>query len=65
MLDALIQKKSTFGYLFLLDGGAISWKSEKQSIIVASTMETEFAACFEATVHGYNYETLFKDLSNR
>ncbi|KAA0035722.1 Retrovirus-related Pol polyprotein from transposon TNT 1-94 [Cucumis melo var. makuwa] len=45
-------RKSTFGYLFLLAEGAISWKSAKQSIIAASTMEVEFVACFEATVHG-------------
>ncbi|KAL0544329.1 hypothetical protein IC582_019442 [Cucumis melo] len=45
-------RKSTFGYLFLLGEGAISWKSAKQSIIAASTMEAEFVACFEATVHG-------------
>ena len=43
-------RKSTFRYLFLLGGGAISWKSAKQSVIAASTMETEFVACFEATV---------------
>ena len=45
-------RKSTFGYLFLLAGGAISWKSAKQTIIASSTMEAEFVACFEATVHG-------------
>ena len=45
-------RKSTFGYLFLLAGGAISWKSAKQTVIAASTMEAEFVACFEATVHG-------------
>ena len=45
-------RKSTFSYLFLLAGGAISWKSAKQSVIAASTMEAEFVACFEATVHG-------------
>ena len=45
-------RKSTFGYLFLLAGGAISWKSAKQSVIAASTMEAEFVACFEATIHG-------------
>ncbi|KAA0051161.1 Retrovirus-related Pol polyprotein from transposon TNT 1-94 [Cucumis melo var. makuwa] len=45
-------RKSTFGYLFLLAEGAISWKSAKQSIIAASIMEAEFVACFEATVHG-------------
>ena len=36
--------------MYLLAGGAISWKSAKQSVIAASTMETEFVACFEATV---------------
>ncbi|KAL0541214.1 hypothetical protein IC582_021255 [Cucumis melo] len=45
-------RKSTFGYLFLLAEGAISWRSAKQSIIAASSMEAEFVACFEATVHG-------------
>jgi hypothetical protein len=39
-------RKSTFGYLFLLAGGAISWKSAKQTIIASSTMEAEFVACF-------------------
>ena len=43
-------RKSTFGYVYLLAGGAISWKSSKQSVIAASTMEAEFVACFEATV---------------
>ncbi|KAA0038076.1 Retrovirus-related Pol polyprotein from transposon TNT 1-94 [Cucumis melo var. makuwa] len=45
-------RKSTFGYLFMLAEEVISWKSAKQSIIAASTMEAEFVACFEATVHG-------------
>ncbi|XP_052728444.1 secreted RxLR effector protein 161-like [Vigna angularis] len=44
-------RKSTFGYVYLLAGGAISWKSAKQSVIATSTMEAEFMACFEATVH--------------
>ncbi|XP_057958549.1 secreted RxLR effector protein 161-like [Malania oleifera] len=43
-------RKSTFGYVYLLAEGAISWKSAKQSIIAASTMEGEFVACFEATI---------------
>ncbi|PKU63193.1 Retrovirus-related Pol polyprotein from transposon TNT 1-94 [Dendrobium catenatum] len=48
----LDSRKSTFGYVFLLSGGAISWKSAKQSIIAASTMEAEFVACFDATIQG-------------
>ena len=43
-------RKSTFGYVYLLVGGAISWKSAKQSVIAASTMEAEFVACFEAAI---------------
>src|SRR3954470_19366687 len=43
-------RKSTFGYVFLLAGGAISWKSGKQSTIATSTMEAEFVACFETTI---------------
>ncbi|XP_037494733.1 secreted RxLR effector protein 161-like [Jatropha curcas] len=40
--DCVDSRKSTFGYLFLLAGGAVSWKSGKQSIIATlllSTME--------------------------
>nr|KYP58076.1 Retrovirus-related Pol polyprotein from transposon TNT 1-94 [Cajanus cajan] len=43
-------KKSTIGYVFLLAGGAISWKSVKQTIFASSIMEAKFVACFEATI---------------
>nr|KYP63741.1 Copia protein [Cajanus cajan] len=36
----------------MLAGGAISWKSVKQTIIASSTMAAEFIACFEASNHG-------------
>ena len=42
-------RKSTSGYIFTLAGGAISWKSSKQTITASSTMQAEFIACFEAT----------------
>ena len=42
-------KKSTSGYMFTLAGGAVSWKSCKQSIVASSIMYAEFIACFEAT----------------
>ncbi|GKV41844.1 hypothetical protein SLEP1_g49325 [Rubroshorea leprosula] len=44
-------RKSTTGYIFMLLGGAISWKSSKQSIPVASTMEVEVITYFEAGGH--------------
>ena len=33
--------KSTSGYIYLLAGGAISWKNVKQSIVASSTMAAE------------------------
>ncbi|XP_068487137.1 uncharacterized protein [Phaseolus vulgaris] len=50
LLVVWIHEKSTFGYVYLLAGEAISLKSAKQTVIDASTMEAEFVACFEATV---------------
>lgn len=42
-------RKSTLGYIYLLAGGAISWKSAKQTLVATSTMEAEFVACYEAS----------------
>jgi hypothetical protein len=42
-------RKSTSGYIFLLAGRAISWKSSKQTMVATSTMEAEFIACYEGT----------------
>ena len=41
-------RKSTSGYVFLLYGGAISWKSTKQSVVAISSTEAEDIACSEA-----------------
>ncbi|KAK8557125.1 hypothetical protein V6N13_035229 [Hibiscus sabdariffa] len=36
--------KGTSGYVFTLGGGAVSWKSSRQTIITRSTMESDFVA---------------------
>ena len=41
-------RKSTSGYVFTFGGGALSWRSVKQSSIVDSTMEAEYIAASEA-----------------
>jgi hypothetical protein len=41
-------RKSTSCYIFTLAGGAISWKSFKQTIIASSIMQTEFLSCYMA-----------------
>lgn len=43
----LDERKSNGGYIFMLNGGAVSWKSAKQTIVSTSNMEAEFVACFE------------------
>ena len=42
------QVKSTSGYVFTISGGAVSWKSSKQTCIARSTMESEFIALDKA-----------------
>ncbi len=32
------------GYVFLIDGGAVSWSSKKQEIVLLSTTESEYIA---------------------
>ncbi|RVW65786.1 Retrovirus-related Pol polyprotein from transposon TNT 1-94 [Vitis vinifera] len=51
-VGCLDNKRSTSGYIFILAGGAVSWKSIKQTLIASSTMEAEFIACYEASNYG-------------
>ncbi|KAA0052300.1 gag/pol protein [Cucumis melo var. makuwa] len=41
-------RKSTSGSVFTLNGGAVVWRSIKQSCIADSTMEAEYVAACEA-----------------
>ncbi|XP_070047410.1 secreted RxLR effector protein 161-like [Nicotiana tomentosiformis] len=42
------ETKSTSGYVFTIGGGAVSWKSSKQTCIARSTIEFEFIALDKA-----------------
>ncbi|KAL6340850.1 hypothetical protein AAG906_031960 [Vitis piasezkii] len=48
----LDNRRSTSGYIFMLAGGAVSWKSVKQTFIASSTMKAKFIACYETSNHG-------------
>lgn len=48
----LYSKKSTFGYVFTLAGGAVAWKSVKQTLTATSTMQAEFIAVYEGVCQG-------------
>lgn len=56
-------RKSTSGYIFMFAGGAVSWRSIKQSLTATSTMEAEFVSCFEATSHGVWLRSFISRLS--
>ena len=42
-------RKSTSGYVFMLSGSAISWRSKKQPTVALSTAEAEYMALASAT----------------
>nr|GEU48673.1 hypothetical protein [Tanacetum cinerariifolium] len=41
--------KSQTGYVFVLNGGVVDWKSAKQSIFATSSAETKYIAAFNAS----------------
>ena len=44
--------KSQTGYVFTLNGGAVSWCGSKQSVVAGSTCEAEYIAASEAANEG-------------
>lgn len=44
----LDDRKSTSGYLFQIGGGAVSWRSKKQTCVALSTAEAEYVALASA-----------------
>ena len=47
-ISSIGENKSTTGWVFILGGGVISWKSKKQTLITHSIMESEFVTLAEA-----------------
>ncbi|GJS54974.1 hypothetical protein Tco_0628336 [Tanacetum coccineum] len=41
--------KSQTGYVFILNGGVVDWKSTKQSIFATSSTDVEYIAAFDAS----------------
>lgn len=54
--------KSMLGYVFTLNGGAISWKSSKQSTTADSTAEAEYIAASEAAKEAVWIRNFFTEL---
>ena len=58
----LYERKSTSGFSFLLNYGAISWGSKKQSCIALLTMEANFVALAVSLQEGVWSRTFFEHL---
>jgi hypothetical protein len=54
--------KSTTGYVFLAVGGAITWKSKKQTVIALSSTEAEYIALSEAGREATWLRKLYEEL---
>jgi hypothetical protein len=52
----LDDSKSQSRYIYILNGGAISWRSYKQSVITNSTIEAEYMAAQKCQVKSLDQE---------
>jgi hypothetical protein len=56
-------RKSTTGYVFIINNGAVSWTSHKQSTVALSTMEAEYMSLSDAAREVFARCQLFRDLN--
>src|SRR5271169_498060 len=56
-------RKSTTGYVFIINNGAVSWTSHKQSTVALSTMEAEYMSLSDAAREAFARCQLFRDLN--
>ena len=56
--------KSTFRYVFLLNNGAISWRSKKQTCTALSAMKVEFFCLFNNSTRSRMVEKDYAKLGN-
>ena len=59
------ERKSTSGYVFILAGGAISWKSKKQSLVATSSCEAEYIASCAAAKEAIWISRLIAELQKQ
>ena len=52
------ESKSQTGYVFIMNGGAVSWCSSKQSVVARSTCEAEYIAASEVANEGVHIRSM-------
>lgn len=58
-----VDRRSYTGYVYLLGGGAISWKSQKQRTVALSSTEAEYTSMAEAVKEGIYLQSLLGKLN--
>ena len=58
-------RKSTSGYTFMTNGGAVSWRSRKQKLITSSAMEAEYVSLYDATKEALWFKKLLIEIHNK
>ena len=58
-------RRSTSGYVFILNGAAVTWSSRKQPIVALSTMESEYIAASDSTREAVWLRRLLDDLGEQ
>jgi len=57
-----VDRRSTFGYLFLFLNASVSWCSKKQSVVALDTCEVEYLASSEVACQILWLESLLEEL---
>jgi len=56
-------RKSTSGYLFMLEGTAIAWRAKKQTMVALSSTEAEYIECSDAVKDGLFFQLLLEEFT--
>ena len=56
-------RKSRSGFVFLLNGGPVSWSSQRQSVVALSTTEAEYIALSHGTKEAIWLRRILNDLN--
>ena len=64
-VGSLDDRKKTFGYMFHMGLGEISWASKKQPIVAQSIAEAKYIAVNVATCQANWLRSIFRDLNER
>ena len=54
--------RSTYGYVFLISGGPISWKSKRASTVTYSTLKAKYTALIEGNRKALQLRGLFSEI---